>query len=140
MVSFLSKRETLALSWIFSKLGLAYNIFPFFWVKTKPARGIPVAGEMVIMVAGCLIQAISVIWGLNRCFGNNRAAILIVLGADQVRLKQKATGMGTPVAINSRLNRNYAAKWRRAHTDCSETTTDANFIIKQRASFFLKYF
>ena len=37
------------------------------------------------------------------CFGNNRAAILIVFDADQVSLKQKATGMGTPVAINSSI-------------------------------------
>ena len=84
---------------------------------------------MVRLVAGCLIQAISMIWGLNRCFGNNRAAILIVFDADQVSLKQKATGMGTPVAVNSDLNRNYAATWRRAHTNCLETTTDAKFII-----------
>ena len=54
-------------------------------------------------------------------------------------LKTKATGMGTPVAINTRLNRNYAAKQRRAHTDCPETTTDAKFIIKQRASFLLYF-
>ena len=38
--------------------------------------------------------------------------------------------MGAPAAVKYGLNRNYAASWRRAHTDTSETTTDANFIIK----------
>jgi hypothetical protein len=57
------------------------------------------------------------------------------LCADKVNLKQKATGMGTPAAFYSRLIKNYAVKWRRAHTDCSETTTDAIFNIKNEPPF-----
>ena len=52
------------------------------------------------------------------------------LYTSKVGLKQKATGMGTPVAIKAELSQNYDAEWRRAHTDCSKTTTDAKFIIK----------
>ena len=59
------------------------------------------AGEMVYSIAGRLMVAISMIWGQNDVSLQARSNTHC-LCADKVSLKQKATGMGTPAAVNFR--------------------------------------